>query len=219
MAVNAVGNQSSAGNILGSTTKKDELGQDAFMQLMITQLRNQDPLKPMDPSEFLGQLAQFSTVTGIQDMQKSLTGLSDSLRSTQVINGTSLVGHNVLVATDKASLGEEGQIMGTATIPKNATAAELIVTDSSGQLVRRLPLSKQEGEIGFSWDGMDDRGQRADAGNYSFKTVATVGGATGQIETRLVGYVGSVTIDPTDQNLTLNTDLGAIPLSQVRSVM
>ncbi len=219
MAVNSVDNSLASGTTLGGVAKKDVLGQEAFLQLMITQLKNQDPLKPMDPSEFLGQLAQFGTVTGIQNMQDSLTGLSDSLRSSQVINGTSLVGHNVLVVTDTAALGEEGDIVGTVTVPENASAVALLVTDSSGQLVRRMPLSTQEGEIAFVWDGMDDRGQRADAGNYTFSTVATVGGATGEIETRLVGYVGSVTIDPSNQKLTLNTDLGAIPLSQVRSVM
>ncbi|MGC4028549.1 MAG: flagellar hook assembly protein FlgD [Steroidobacteraceae bacterium] len=219
MAVGSVDNSLASGSTLGGVSKKDELGQDAFMKLMITQLRNQDPLKPMDPSEFLGQLAQFGTVSGIQNMQDSLAGLSDALRSSQVLNGTSLVGHNVLVATDSATLGAEGDIVGTVTIPANATDAALLVTDSSGQLVRRLPLSTQEGEIAFSWDGLDDRGQRADAGNYKFSTVATVGGATGQIETRLAGYVGSVTIDPASQNLTLNTDLGAFALSKVRSVM
>jgi len=208
-----------SGTSLGGVTKKDQLGQDAFLKLMITQLKNQDPLKPMDPAEFLGQLAQFGTVTGIQDMQSSLTTLSDSLRSAQVLGGTSLVGHDVLATADTMALGETGSITGAVSIPESASAAALLVTDASGQLVRRLPLSTQEGEISFQWDGLTDGGQRAAAGNYQISAIANVGGAAEELETQLIGRVGSVTIDPTNYSLTLNTDLGPIPLAQVRRVM
>ncbi len=80
--------------------KNDELGQNAFLKLMIAQLKNQDPMKPQDPSEFMSQLAQFSQVTSTQNMEKSITGLSDSMRSTQVINGTNLMGHQILSPAD-----------------------------------------------------------------------------------------------------------------------
>lgn len=218
MTIDAVGGAAATATAAGQGTR-GALGQDAFLQLMVAQLRNQDPLKPMDPSEFLGQLAQFGTVSGIQNMQDSIAGLSDALRSSQLLNGTSLVGHEVMVAANEATLGEQGEVQGSATLPEGTTVAALLVTDSSGQLVRRMSLSAQEGEQGFSWDGLDDRGQRAAAGNYRFSTVVTVGGDTGEIETRLMGRVGSVTIDPANQGLTLNTDLGAFALSSVRSVM
>jgi flagellar basal-body rod modification protein FlgD len=208
-----------SGNALGAVSKKDALGQDAFLKLMITQLKNQDPLKPMDPSEFLGQLAQFGTVTGIQSMQDSLTTLSDSLRSSAVLGGTSLVGHDVLATADTMALGETGSITGSVAIPENASAATLLVTDASGQLVRRIPLSTQEGDVSFKWDGLNDGGQRAAAGNYQLSAIANVGGAAEELETQLIGRVGSVTIDPNNHSLTLNTDLGPIPLAQVRRVM
>jgi flagellar basal-body rod modification protein FlgD len=199
--------------------KTNPLGGAEFMKLMITQLRNQDPTKPMDPSAFLGQLAQFGTVSGIQDMQTSLSTLSDSLRSSQVLGGTSLVGHNVLAASDTAALGATGVVQGAATIPEGASAATLVITDSAGQLVRRMDLPAQQGEIGFQWDGTTDLGTRAAAGNYTVSAFANVGGAAEQLETQLVGKVGSVTIDPTNYSLTLNTDLGPIALGKVRRVM
>lgn len=218
MAIDAVGN-SAAAAAQGAQASRDTLGQDAFMKLMLTQLQHQDPLKPMDPSEFLGQLAQFGTVTGIQQMQESIGGLSSALRTSQLLNGTSLVGHEVMVAANDATLGAQGEVQGSTTLPEGTTMAAVLVTDASGQLVRRIPLSVQEGELDFTWDGLDDRGQRADAGNYQLATVVTVGGATGEVETRLLGRVGSVTIDPAGQGLTLNTDLGAFRLADVRSVM
>jgi len=219
MAIDSVSNTALGATGTGSTTKKDALGQDAFLELMVTQLKNQDPFKPVDPSQFLGQLAQFGTVTGIQDMQKSMATLSDSLRSSQVLGGTSLVGHDVLAVSDTATLGATGQITGAVTNPEGTSAAVMVVTDASGQLVKRIPLSSQQGTVGFTWDGTTDLGVRAAPGNYTMSAIANVGGAAEQIETQLTSRVGSVTIDPTNYSLTLNTDLGPIPLANVRRVM
>jgi flagellar basal-body rod modification protein FlgD len=218
MAVNPV-TGSGAATDFGGVTKKDQLGQAQFMQLMIAQLRNQDPTKPMDPSSFLSQLAQFGTVTGIQNMQDSLSTLSDSLRSSQVLGGTTLVGHYVLADASEGSIGATGDIAGTTTIPDGTSEASLVITDSSGQLIRRMPLSSQPGEAQFLWDGTTDVGTRAPAGNYKISAIAKVGGASEQLTTQLVGHVGSVTIDPATSSLTLNTDLGPIALGRVRRVM
>jgi flagellar basal-body rod modification protein FlgD len=217
MAVNPV---TGASNVdFGGVAKKDQLGQAQFMQLMIAQLRNQDPTQPMDPADFLGQLAQFGTVSGIQGMQDSISTLSDSLRSSQVLGGTSLVGHYVLADASEGSIGATGDIAGTTTIPEGASAASLVITDSSGQLIRRMPISSQQGEAQFLWDGTTDLGTRAPAGNYTISAIAKVGGTDEQLATQLVGHVGSVTIDPNNYSLTLNTDLGPIALGRVRRVM
>jgi len=218
VAVDAVNSVASAVNAAGNT-KKDQMGQTQFMQLMIAQLKNQDPTKPMDPSQFLSQLAQFGTVTGIQDMQGSLSTLSDALRSSQVLGGTNLVGHYVLADADEATLGDSGAIAGTTTIPEGATSTSIVITDASGQLIRRMPISSQEGEAEFLWDGTTDLGTRAPAGNYKIEAIASVGGSAEQLTTQIVGHVGSVSIDPTNYSMTLNTDLGPISLSRVRRVM
>lgn len=219
MAIDAVNGSDSTLASLGGVASKDQLGQAQFMQLMIAQLKNQDPTKPMDPAEFLGQLAQFGTVSGIQDMQSSLTTLADSLRSSQLLGGTSLVGHEVLATADTGRLGATGSIDGAVEIPANTSEAVLIVTDASGQLIRRQPLSTQEGLTGFQWDGNNDQGERAPAGNYTFAAIANVSGIEEQLGTQLSSRVGSVTLDPATNTLTVNTDLGPIPLSRVRRVM
>jgi flagellar basal-body rod modification protein FlgD len=218
MAINPITAQTAAAD-LGGVAQKDKLGQAQFMQLMIAQLKNQDPTKPMDPSEFLGQLAQFGTVSGIQDMQSSLSTLSDSLRSSQLLGGTSLVGHDVLASADEAWVGATGTISGAIEMPENTSAAMLVVTDASGQLVRRLPLSTQQGLGEFHWDGLTDQGEHAPAGNYTFQAIANVSGIEEQLETQIASRVGSVTLDPSTNSLTVNTDIGPIPLSRVRRVM
>src|SRR5262245_30915388 len=151
--INGTGGTGSTGN---TTKPKDQLGQAEFLELMIAQLKNQDPFKAMDPSQFLGQLAQFGTVSGIQEVQGALTTLSDSMRSSQVLDGATMVGRGVLVASDDATLGAEGSITGAVEVPNNATGVELIVRDSAGALVRRMPLSTTSGTQQFTWDGMNN---------------------------------------------------------------
>jgi flagellar basal-body rod modification protein FlgD len=217
MSIDAITGSSSAAT--AAAKAKDQLGQDAFLQLMITQLRHQDPTSPVDPADFLGQLAQFGTVTGIQGVQQSMSSLADALRSTQVLGGTSLVGRDVLVDADAAVLGEEGSVYGTAELPQGVRSAALVVTDASGQQVRRVAISPQAGELLFEWDGTTETGARAPAGEYSISVVADVAGQSEQLATQLLARVGSVTIDPSNYSLTLNTDLGPIALGRVRRVM
>ena len=217
-AITAAANSALSG-ATGAKSSSSELGQDEFLKLMLSQMKNQDPFKPQDPGAFIAQLAQFSTVSSTQAMQKDISTLSDSLRSSQVIDGTSLVGHNVMAATDTASLGAAGSVNGAVSIPDGTTVAMLTVTDASGQLVRKMPLSTQTGLNAFAWDGTTDNGTRAPAGSSPIAAVANVGGANQQVETQMASVVNSVTIDPTSHALTLNTDFGPIALKSVRRVM
>src|SRR5690606_10059971 len=146
---------------------KDQLGQDQFLQLMVAQLRHQDPTSPVDPADFLGQLAQFGTVTGIQGMQGSISALSEALRSSQVLNGTNLVGRDILVDADTAYLADSGSLYGTTEIPVGTRSASLVITDSAGQQVRKIALSPGEGEVVFEWDGTLENGERATPGEYT----------------------------------------------------
>jgi flagellar basal-body rod modification protein FlgD len=219
MAIDSVTAPSGTGAKTAPTKKNDELGQDAFLQLMVAQMKNQDPTNPTDTSQFMSQLAQFSTVQGVTEMRDSIASLVDSMRGTQVLGGTNLVGHDVMVATDEATLAATGQVKGTTTMPAGASEAMLVVTDASGQLVRQMPLSYQEGDVDFTWDGATGLGQRAPAGSYTIAAIANVGGQAVQLETKMVSRVGSVSIDPSSYNLTLNTDIGPISLASVRQVM
>ncbi len=217
MSIDAITGSSSAAT--AAAKAKDQLGQDQFLQLMVAQLKHQDPTSPMDPADFLGQLAQFGTVTGIQGMQGSISALSESLRSAQVLNGTNLVGRDILVDSDTAFLADSGSLYGTTEIPTGTRSANLVITDSAGQQVRRIALSPAEGEVVFEWDGTLENGERATTGEYTVSVVADVAGSSEQLSTQLLARVGSVSIDPKSNGLTLNTDLGPIALGDVRQVM
>lgn len=213
------GTHAAGASSAAASKPKDQLGQAEFLKLMIAQLKNQDPFKAMDPSQFLGQLAQFGTVSGIQEMQSAFASLSQSMRASQVLDGATMVGREILVASDEASLGAEGVVNGAIDIPSEATSVQLKITDASGQLVRTITMPSSAGLAEFEWDGTTDSGVRAAAGEYSFEAVANIGGANYSLETLMSSRVSSVTID-SGRGLTLNTNtLGARLLSDVRRVM
>lgn len=209
------GNKTSSQN-----TKSKDLDQNAFLKLMIAQLKNQDPTKPQDPSEFMSQLAQFSQVTSTQNMEKSIQSLTDSMRSTQVLNGTSLVGHDILAAATTDTLDSGGTVKGAVDAPKGTTAVKIIVKDAAGTEVRSFnPLNTGAGLINFTWDGKTNTGVDAPAGQYTFSAVATVNGQNQSLDPLLVSKVSSVSIDPSSSALTLNTSTGAVSLADVRRVL
>jgi flagellar basal-body rod modification protein FlgD len=204
----------------GAAKARDKLDQRSFLQLMIAQFRNQDPTKPQDPAQFLGQLAQFSTVSGIQDMQGSIGALSDSLRSSNVLSGAILVGHSVLAPSNEATRGATENVTGAIDIPAGTTSIQVTVKDAAGQLVRRFDVTAKEGLAEFTWDGVTDRGEAAAAGSYTLSADARVLGKNESLPVLINTKVDSVTIDPSTNNLVLNTrGLGAIPMSDVRRVM
>lgn len=204
-----------------SKKSANNLGIDDFLALMTAQLKNQDPLKPLEGTEFVAQLAQFGAVSGIQDMQSSIESLSTSLRSNQVMNGTTLVGHDVLAAADSFTLTAGVPISGQVDVPAGATGLELRITDSSGQVVRHVKVIPTAGSTNsFTWDGMDDSGVAAPSGQYDIEAVSTVGNAHESLDVMLAGRVASVTIDAAGTGLTLNTtSLGSLSMSNVRRVM
>ena len=197
-----------------------DLDVNDFLTLMITQLQNQDPTNPQDSSEFVAQLAQFSSVSGIQEMNSSISSLLDEMRSSQALNATSLVGHDVLVEADSAPVTSGETVSGAVETPDGASSINLVITDSSGQVVRQMTVSVEDDLSTFTWDGLDDSGEAVDSGTYYFNAIANVYGDSESATTLLNANVSSVTIDPTDNTLTLNTSTqGSVSLSDVRQVI
>ena len=212
-------------NSTTDTTKKTgqttQLDQNQFLQLMIAQMKNQDPTKPMDPSTFMSQLAQFSQVTGIEKMNESVTGLNDSLLSSQVLSGTNLVGHEILAESDTAVLSAAGgKISGAVDVPAGSQNVMVAVINSAGTLVRAMPVNAGSGGmVDFQWDGKATDGTSAPAGTYQFQVLTGTGEDTTQLKPLLSSHVNSVTIDGTSHELSLNTNNGTLALSTVRRIM
>jgi flagellar basal-body rod modification protein FlgD len=176
--------------------KKNQLQQDDFMKLLTTQLTHQDPLKPQESAEFLTQLAQFGTVNGIQELQKSFADFASSTHQDQAIMAGNLVGRSALVSSTQAPLSEGGEVQGTLNLPASSSAVTVQLVDQDGQVVKTLDLGEQaSGTVPFLWDGKRDDGvTAAAAGSYQIKAMAFIDGKNTALETKVVAPVKSVTL-------------------------
>jgi flagellar basal-body rod modification protein FlgD len=199
--------------------RSSKLGQEQFLELMVAQIKNQDPTKPMDSSQFLGQMAQFGTVSGIQELQKSFSQMASSYQSNQALMASSMVGRSVLVPGSTGILPAGGALTGTADLPVSVAELTINITDSAGQQIRRLALgSKQAGEVKFSWDGLDDSGAPVAAGAYEVHAEAMLDGKNYAVDTAITAQVESVTLGGA-KGMQLNlAGLGAVALSDVKQI-
>lgn len=216
-ALNAASSTSSSSSKTGGGVQS--LGINDFITLMTTQLKYQDPTQPQDSTAFVAQLAQFSTVSGVQEMNTSMTSLINQLKSSAALNATSLVGHDVLVQADTTSFTSGGTVNGSVETPDGATSITVGVYDSAGSLVRQFTTPATSGMSTFTWDGLNDSGKAVSSGEYTFKAIGDVSGKSVSASTLLSSKVSSVTIDTSDNSLVLNTDgLGSVELANVRKV-
>ncbi|RAI72414.1 MULTISPECIES: flagellar hook assembly protein FlgD [Pseudomonas] len=204
----------------GSATGNKALGKDAFLQLLVTQLKNQNPLEPQDNGAFVAQLAQFSSLEGITTLNDTVSGLASNYNSSQALQASSLVGRSVIAPGDKAVVDTTKSLSGTVVVPSSVASATLKITDASGKTVRTIDLGSQKaGNASFIWDGKNDAGETVPAGTYTFGATTTIDGKSVALITNLPATVNSVTISQTGGELMLNlAGLGSVALSKVQTI-
>ena len=200
---------------------RNELGQDDFLKLMMAQFQNQDPFKPMENGEFLGQLAQFSTVNGIDSLNTSFATMAGALQDEQALQAANLVGHSVLAVTEIAYLADGGLVKGAVEINGAATGVQIEVTNRAGEVVQKLNLGEQAGGLArFTWDGTDLAGDRAPADHYRITARVARGGTVESAATLIEADIESVTLGQYGAGMTLNLFGGdALSLSQVYQII
>jgi flagellar basal-body rod modification protein FlgD len=206
----------------------NELGKDAFLKLLVTQMSNQDPLDPQSNSDFVAQLAQFSSVEGLGTLNATVEKMAASFQSSQALQATALVGRSIKVDSKSAQLTETGSVEGTINLPFNASRVDMNVYNAAGEIVAQRPIAVNNGEaaqfisageLAFSWDGTDNKGNRLPRGSYRFEVLATSGKTVKQVGTSMNANVDSVTVG-TNGSITLNVaGVGAIPMSSVREIL
>jgi len=175
----------------------DEIGRDAFMKLLVTQLKNQDPLDPTDAKEFVTQLSQLTGVeqlVGIGERVAALEIATAGIANTQVAG---LVGRSVTANADAIRLGESGSGRAPFQLDGRATEVTVTIRDESGRAVRTLQLGETfAGPHAVEWDGNDDTGARAPAGRYTIEIAAKddAGHPVGS-STRITGPVTGVSYE------------------------
>lgn len=161
MAINDVNNQQALDpyrkNSTADKPKSNELGRDAFLELMVAQLNNQNPLDPTDNQAFVAQLAQFSTVEGIDKLNTSVQGMEKRFNSTSALQASSMVGQSVIVEGTKTGLLLNGGIVsGYTDLEQSAGNIELRIESKNGELLEKIPLGNHgQGGMSIRWDGLN----------------------------------------------------------------
>lgn len=195
---------------------KQMLGQDDFLRLMVAQMKNQDPTKPLEGQEYLGQLAQFSTLNSIQELQKSFEDLASFLRSAHTTQATGLVGKQVLVSGDRGYYAPGQAVQGQVQVPENVSNLTVKVHGANGQLVNTMNLGPQAaGTVGFSWGGDG----ATDEGVYRITAETRIDGQAQQLGTLIWNRVQSVAVGQSGQNSSLRiAGLGNVDMNAIREI-
>jgi flagellar basal-body rod modification protein FlgD len=195
------------------------LAMDDFMSLMTTQLKNQDPLKPMESGDFLGQIAAFGTVSGIGDLQTSFESFAKSMQSDQALQGSALVGRSVLVPSSIGNMTAENGLKGQINVAESVTDLKVQIYSGNGVPVRTIEMGSADGYTNFTWDGLSDNGGALTPGVYQFKATGTVGSTNTAFATATVAKVDSVLVGSGGQGLVLNLGgIGSVPFSEAQEI-
>ena len=165
------------------------LGQEDFLKLMTTQLQNQDPFAPMENADFIAQMAQFSTVTGITDMGQSLKGISNQLSEFRIATATNMLGNSVLVPGTKAYPDGNGAVHGVIDLPAASGTTNVVFSSQSGDILHIEELGAQpSGLAGFSWEDIPQ--EVLDNNDYiTVEAFADQGGGLEGVSTSVFGEV------------------------------
>ena len=203
------------GSSIASSTGKagDTSATDRFLKLLITQMQNQDPLNPMDNAQVTSQMAQISTVSGIQDLNTTVAGLNGQFTQLQALQGASLVGHAVTLEGNRLDVTPgSGVGVGGFEITSAADNVKVEISNGAGRVVETVDMGAQpKGMNGFSWDGAQE------GTAYTFKVTATASGTALPATALMRDHVQAVSL--VNNTLTLQTaSSGPIEYSKVRAV-
>ena len=192
--------------------------QDRFLTLLVTQMKNQDPLNPMDNAQVTSQLAQLSTVSGIDKLNTTLEALKGNYQSSQSLQAASLIGHGVLLPGTSTTLADGKALLGID-VTEPADDVKVTIRDATGKALHTIDLGRQEiGTLPLEWDGKTDTGAVAVSGQYKFEVNATRGGEKIKAEALSFGQVASVSTNA--QGVKLNVpNIGAVDLASVRQFL
>lgn len=166
--------------------------QDRFLSLLVAQMKNQDPLNPLDNAQVTSQLAQLSTVQGIENMNSTLASLAAGMGVNQMAQAANLIGRAVLVPGDSIRPAQMEDVMGFD-LSRPADKVTVDILDAGGGVVRSLDLGSREAGVNvLAWDGLTSKGTAAPEGTYRFKINAVQGGQEVSSTALHLGLVNSV---------------------------
>lgn len=227
-AVNSSPSQSLLTTMNGaaSTTSTSSDTQNRFLTLLVEQMKNQDPLNPMDNAQVTSQMAQLSTVQGVETLNTTLTTMMTNSKNSESLQSANLIGHSALVTGSTIHLNSTTDSAGTTTsygefgveLPASTDNLKVTITDSSGNTVKEYSLGKQNaGILPLSWDGTDSNGNTVTKGDYKFTVSATSGGKAATVNSLSLETISSITTGSSGVQLNLSnaTSVATSDLKQI----
>jgi len=224
------GGASNAGGSTAAKPASNELGKTAFLDLMVAQLKNQSPLNPAENTEFVAQLAQFSSVESLDNLNTKFDTFANDFQSNQALQASSLVGRTVTVPGTKAELPVNGVVSGVVKMDQASSDLEMSIFSATGALVDKVPMGDlPAGNHNFRWNGqqLEVNGSLLDwtssqdsvlPGDFTFAIQGTTAGKSTQFDTSLSASVSSVTMGAGNE-LTLNLKgAGSVKFSDVEQI-
>lgn len=216
--INGTGSASSSTSTSGSNSASDL--RSNFMTMLVTQLKNQDPLNPLDNSEMTSQLAQINTLSGIEALNTTLQSITGQIDASQTLQAAALIGHSVLVPGDRVLVGSGQTTPFGIELASAADQVKVSITDSAGKLVRQFDLGAQAAGVqSFSWDGTLDDGSTAPDGAYTVAVEASTSGKAQDVTVLTYGQVGGIASGSGAPLLDLGATLGQVDLQSVRQIL
>lgn len=192
--------------------------ENRFLTLLMTQIKNQDPLNPLDNAQVTSQLAQLNTVNGIEKLNTTLTQLLDGYNETQAMQAAGIIGKNVMVAGNKLPL-TSGAAYGGLQLDSAADKVTVTIKNAAGKIVQTQELGAQSaGNMFFAWDGKDADGNTLADGNYTFSVAATASGKEVTTKAMQIGTVSAVVRSSSGFLLDLG-DFGDVAFKDVQQIL
>jgi flagellar basal-body rod modification protein FlgD len=209
---------SAAAASAASTASQVSATQDRFLALLVAQMKNQDPLNPMDNAQVTSQMAQLSTVSGIDKLNATVQALSSSMAAAQSLQAASMIGRVALVPGDQIAMAS-GSSNAAVELSQPADKVTVTIFDANGDAVRTLELGAQDaGVFDFQWDGQDTNGTTLADGVYTFSATAVLNGANSSPTSLTYGVVNNVSLTSGVAQLNVG-NLGDVALEAVRRIL
>lgn len=221
MAVDSITSSGAAGALgaLGASAGSGSASEQRFLKLLVTQLNNQDPLNPLDNAQLTSQLAQMSTVSGIEKLNSAFQSMLAQSGSGQVLQSASMIGRTVLVPGSELALKKGSDAPFAIDMPQAADSVKVTLTNAAGETVRSIDLgSLPLGVKTLSWDGLNDTGVAMADGSYTVNVLATSGDA--KVAASALTYSSVTSVSHGASGVALNLASGGkAGLSDVRLIL
>lgn len=203
-----------------SATQRNTLNQQDFLELLTTQLSNQDPTSPVDNSQMVTTMSQLSVVQNLNTITSGMDNVVNAISSSSALSASSLVGRSVLVKSSKAFFDGENPIVAKIDAGSGADSLTITIKDEKGTVVESFTANSGQGALDFSWDGKNsDTGEKYPAGKYTIEATGMQKGSNVSLPVSTYATVGSVTLGTTPSETKLNLlGYGEVKLSDVTQI-